>query len=339
MTDSGYSASAYFNAAVGAYQRGDYVASADYYRSGLDLQPEHTSAYVDYAKVCEFLGDWDGALAALDKALFAAPDHEAARRRQQRILEERGAFEQLADGLYTPEAQEHQHRFTVTLAEGIPAGAGDIACRALSHAYAEFQQTLGVTPSSRITVHLLPATSPARKGWPLWAAGLAQDNSSIAIFLHNPTPNAGLLCALLRHEYTHILVHEVTRGRCPHWLDEALAGALSKPLMQWEKDRVRAAVDGGYALPLDELDIPFTDLPVESVSLAYHQCAVLGSYLVDTFGGELVQQTLQALRDGESISAGMRATLGSDVADVERRLFSPAPSPSPVVDSDVRAGL
>ena len=97
MTESAYSASAYFNAAVGAYQRGDYVASADYYRSGLELQPEHTSAYVDYAKVCEFLGNWDSALAALDKALFAVPDHEAAKRRQQRILEERGAFEQLAD--------------------------------------------------------------------------------------------------------------------------------------------------------------------------------------------------------------------------------------------------
>jgi tetratricopeptide (TPR) repeat protein len=336
MNESGYSASAYFNAAVGAYQRGDYVASADYYRSGLELQPEHTSAYVDYAKVCEFLGNWDSALAALDKALFAVPGHEVAKRRQQRILEERGAFEQLADGLYTSEAQEHQHRFTVTLAEGIPAGAGDIACRALSHAYAEFQQTLGVTPSSRITVHLLPATSPARKGWPLWAAGLAQDNSSIAIFLHNPTPNPGLLCALLRHEYTHILVHEITRGRCPHWLDEALAGGLSKPLMQWEKDRVRAAVEGGYALPLEELDIPFTDLPADRVSLAYHQCAVLGAYLVGTFGGDLVQKTLEALRDGESISTAMRATLGSDVADVERRLFTPVPVPAASVERDIQ---
>ncbi len=336
MTESAYSASAYFNAAVGAYQRGDYVASADYYRSGLELQPEHTDAYVDYAKVCEFLGDWDNALAALDKALFAAPKHEAAKRRQQRILEERGAFEQLADGLYTPEAQEHQHRFTVTLAEGIPAGAGDIACRALSHAYAEFSETLGVTPSARITVHLLPATSPARKGWPLWAAGLAQDNSSIAIFLHNPTPNAGLLCALLRHEYTHILVHEITRGRCPHWVDEALAGGLSKPLMQWEKDRVRGAVQGGYVLPLAELDIPFTDLPAESVSLAYHQCAVLGAYLVDTFGGELVRKTLEALRDGESISDAIRATLGSDVADVERRLFAPTSIPASTVERSAR---
>lgn len=333
MTDIAYSASTYFNAAVAAYQRGDYVASAEYYRAGLASQPEETAPYVDYAKVCEFLGDWDHALAALDKALFADPDHEAARRRQQRILEERVAFEQLADALDAPEAERHQDNFTVTLADGISPAAGDVARRALSHACAEFEQVLGVTPSSRVTAHLLPATSPARKGWPLWAAGMAQDNSGIAIFLHNPTPNAGLLCALLRHEYTHILVHEITQGRCPHWLDEALAGALSKPLMQWEKDRVRQAVSAGRARSLHDLDIPFADLPGEHVSLAYHQCAVLGSYLLATFGPELVQETLHSLADGASVSDAMRTTLGSDVQDVERRLFAPLlvcpPAPGP----------
>ncbi|MAF09387.1 hypothetical protein CMK11_02960 [Candidatus Poribacteria bacterium] len=337
MTESAYSASAYFNAAVGAYQRGDYVSSAGFYRDGLALQPEHTSAYVDYAKVCEYLGDWDNALAALDKALFAEPDHQAAKRRQQRILEERVAFEQLADALNTPEAEAYQHRFTVTLAEGIPPAAGDVACRALSHAYSEFEQVFGVTPSSRVTVHLLPATNPARKGWPLWAAGLAQDNSGIAIFLHSPTPDAGLLCALLRHEYTHILVHEITRGRCPHWLDEALAGALSKPLMQWEKDRVRQAVDGDCALSLSDLDMPFAELPGEHVSLAYHQCAVLGCYLLNTFGGELVQQVLRSLRQGDEVSAAMLATLGSDVGDIERRLFAPPLAPPPGADPNARA--
>jgi hypothetical protein len=166
---------------------------------------------------------------------------------------------------------------------------------------------------------------------------LAQDNSSIAIFLHSPTPDAGLLCALLRHEYTHILVHEITRGRCPHWLDEALAGALSKPLMQWEKDRVRQAAEGGGALSLSDLDMPFAELPGEHVSLAYHQCAVLGCYLLNTFGGELVQQVLRELRQGETISTAMRATLGSDVGDIERRLFTPALAPPANADPDVRA--
>ena len=338
MTDIAHSASTYFNAAVAAYQRGDYAASAEYYRAGLASQPEDTAPYVDYAKVCEFLGDWDHALAALDKALFAEPNNEAARRRQQRILEERVAFEQLADALNTPEAEAHQDRFTVTVGDGISPLAGDVAARALSHAHAEFEGVLGVTPTSRVTVHLLPATSPARKGWPLWAAGMAQDNTGIAIFLHNPAPNAGLLCALLRHEYTHILVYEITRGICPHWLDEALAGALSKPLMQWEKDRVRQAVAENHVLPLDDLDIPFAELPVEHVSLAYHQCAVLGSYLLTTFGPDLMRETLRSLADGAPVSDAMRAALGSDVDDIERRLFAPPAVPPPVIDSGVRPG-
>ena len=111
----------------------------------------------------------------------------------------------------------------------------------------------------------------------------------------------------------------------------------SKPLMQWEKDRVRQAVDGDCALALSDLDMPFSELPGEHVSLAYHQCAVLGSYLLNTFGGELVQQVLRELRQGETISTAMRSTLGSDVADVERRLFTPSLAPPPGADPRVRA--
>jgi len=311
----------YFNAAVAAFRRGDYAQAASYYRDGLAVAPDCASAYLDLAKVYEHLGDWDAALDALAVAFQLAPSHPTGIRRRDRILEEKRTYEALAERLGEEVCWAFQSQFLLTADESIGQASRETAARALSQAYWEMGTALEAFPSEPVVVHLLPATAIVRRGYPSWAAGIALGKRTIVAFLRQPNLNAGLLAALLRHEYAHLLVREVGGGSCPAWLDEAIAAWFAKPRMAWEEKRFQRAVAEGSWVPLSELTLPFTTLPADEVTLAYMECAKIGDYLATTYGVETFRCLLWELRAGKSADEAFLATLGFDVEALESRLF------------------
>ena len=150
---------------------------------------------------------------------------------------------------------------------------------------------------------------------------MAHDNESIAVFLPTGEPNPGLLAALLRHEYAHILVYETTRGKCPQWLNEAVAETSAKPMMRWERDQLDLAVSQKRCLPLSRLEEPFTELPPGEVSLAYRQCAALGALLFNRYGADGVRQLLLGLAADWTMDALFVQVFEAHVRDVEEELF------------------
>lgn len=72
---------------------------------------------------------------------------------------------------------------------------------------------------------------------PGWAAGLY--DGKIRIPLGGVTRVSPHLRSLLYHEYTHVVVRDLSRGQCPTWLNEGLAEAVARsqfdpPLQQLE---------------------------------------------------------------------------------------------------------
>jgi tetratricopeptide (TPR) repeat protein len=320
-TDNGIAAGRNFNAAVAAFHRGDFAASASHYRAGLAFAPDCAPAYLDLAKAYEHLGDWDAALDALAVAFRFVPDHPTGIRRRERILEEKVTFDALAERLDDDVCLAFRNRFTLTVADGVDRASKEVAARALSQAYWEIGKVLETFPTEPVVAHLLPGTAGVRRGYPVWAAGIALENGTILAFLRQPKPHPGLLTALLRHEYCHLLVRELSGGGCPAWLDEAIAERFAKPRMAWEEARLNRAVASGNWIPLAELALPFTNLPPEDVALAYTECGRIGDYLAGTFGVESFRLLLRELRAGRPVEEAIPVVYEMEVDELESRLF------------------
>ena len=101
--------------------------------------------------------------------------------------------------------------------------------RALLTGLAEAQERvvgqLGEAPGQRVTVVLYEAAEfreVARVH--AWVTGLF--DGKIRLPAGGPLPARRELDRILAHEYTHAVVHDLTRGRAPRWLHEGLAQAL-----------------------------------------------------------------------------------------------------------------
>src|SRR5207247_132308 len=80
---------------------------------------------------------------------------------------------------------------------------------------------------------------------------------------------------VLRHEYTHALVHDRTRGRAPTWLSEGLAIACEGRDTDNERQIVQSS---DHLIPIRELHGSFLTLPRTEVPLAYAETAAAAEY-------------------------------------------------------------
>jgi hypothetical protein len=293
-----------------------------HYSSGLALHPDDVAAQLDLAKVWENLGDLDAAAAALRTALRLAPDDPVGRRRWQRVSEERRVFEAIAVRLHRPVEEPRVH-FLTTIAEGVDASAQKIIRQALARACHDVERVVGLTLPERVVVHVLSAAT-VRSSWPPWAAGVADGDGSMALFLRSSRVHPGVLAALVRHEFCHVVTTATTGRLGPLWLHEAVAERLAKPRMAWEEAQLQAAIKGGCCLPLRVLEGSFWDLPPHHVSIAYRQCARIGEFLFDTFRPQQVAALLAALRSGAPIADAFPVALDLTVERMEECLFSAA---------------
>jgi hypothetical protein len=96
---------------------------------------------------------------------------------------------------------------------------------------------------------------------------------------------AGELRKLLFHEYTHALFRERTGGDRPFWLNEGLAEiserepVAGEPLTRSERARLRAAIESGRWIPLDELRVGFSGFRDEQARLAYLESTAAAAWI------------------------------------------------------------
>jgi hypothetical protein len=108
------------------------------------------------------------------------------------------------------------------------------------------------------------------------------------------------LKALLFHEYTHVLVRYLGKGRVPVWLNEGLAEVAGR-----RHHVPRLTLPQGRAVNLAALDRPFTELPDELVPLAYQQSYLRVNRLLELCGWPPLAELLQRLGRGEAWEAAI----------------------------------
>lgn len=113
--------------------------------------------------------------------------------------------------------------------------------------------------------------------------------------------------AILKHELTHAIVQDVSRGACPRWLHEGLA-QIAEPRTLRPADEARLARDVRPDAPATWPDRAFS----------YPAALSLTRYLVDRRGFDSVVAVLERLGDGATLDRAMEAVYGEDYASIAR---------------------
>jgi len=327
----------HFQQATLCYRQACYVEAIQHYLAGLKLDAaQHHYIYADLAKAYEMVGEWDTALACLDIALRLCPDSPTALRRKARILDEKACYDSLIslDDLRQPPPQEFSKRlnfdatirsqqrvnseiFSLTCHSAMRSQTLWNICQLIHRTYAELGEILGYYPLRPVPISIknTNGTAVSKRSLPQWASG-CYDGSIHLGYCAAGDPVLGILYALLRHEWVHLLVYHLTNGQCPVWINEGLAQSIARPMFQFERFNLQQAGEKKQLLPIDALNKPFSQISTKYRNLAYIQSAASVDYLVQQSGYSRIRDLLHQLSNGIPIDPAIKQTFGLTLKDI-----------------------
>lgn len=281
--------------------------------TALRLRPGYPTALRRKERILEERSIYDGLTDELNQVLDAAEQHRSVDAVQMK---------RSRNGEDLPKI-DHKF-FTLTGGQAIPQSLLLVVSQIIEHTYHEVGKTFGCYPQCKVPIFIDAAnqidtlhaagpvsntTSPVEAvnhtlfsnvSLPQWAVACYENGGIRLSYRPYSDPSLGVLYAVVRHEWTHLLIDLLTDGRCPNWLDEGLAQFMARPLMNSEKIRLQQANRDGSLLPLHLLQKPFQDLPEKQLLLAYLQSYATTKYLIQQFSFDALRTVLKRLGDGKS---------------------------------------
>ncbi len=184
--------------------------------------------------------------------------------------------------------------FSVACDGDLNENLGDEILDVLEDAYNELGSAFGYYPSVQVPVLVYSREVYDRlTSAPAWSGGVYDGKIRIPVggITHLP-PH---LKALLYHEYSHVLVHFMARGRIPLWLNEGLAEVAGRRF---------------FTPPVAEMPLPFIEwsrleqtfegLDEDLIRSAYYQSYLMVAYLIDRYGRHTLNDlVVEAARTGD----------------------------------------
>ena len=295
----------HFNRATDCFQQGRYAEAIRHYRTGLEIDATRAEIYADLSKSYEMVGRWDDALDCLNRALKLSPGHPTVLRRRERIQEEKQVYEALIHGRKLDREPPddlrveyidtgscpriRRERFVLECDDTISLNTSWSLCQLIEQTSRELGELLQCYPTREVSVVLedvelrdeveIQEHAPANFTFSLSGVSDYEGRIRLAISIYEE-PNPGLLLALIRHEWVHLLVDILAHRRCPVWFNEGLAQILARPLMEFERTRLRQAYHKCQFLRIDELQQQFGNMPPDRRRLAYLQSTGFVEYLI-----------------------------------------------------------
>lgn len=193
-------------------------------------------------------------------------------------------------------------RFTLAYAAEVDSRLADAVLEVLQDAYHDLGRQLGYYPESDIPVLLYAREDfAAVTRSPAWAGAVY--DGKIRVPLGGVKRMNPALQAVLHHEYAHVVVRFLARGKAPVWLNEGLAEVAGRRFGKQPANAARTAVHLSDAA----LDRPFSELPSDQVPSAYQQSFERVSRLVELCGWPPLGELLQRLGRGETWETAISA--------------------------------
>jgi tetratricopeptide (TPR) repeat protein len=209
----------------------------------------------------------------------------------------------------TSMTRDYGRNFTISYDGRAQGEVGSQVLEVLEDAYREIGYDLNYYPETQVPVLLYADRDFAElTDSPDWAGGLY--DGKIRIPIGGVTGMNKKLRALLCHEYVHVAVRFLARGRCPVWFNEGLAEIAERrhhdPPLKILADAAREE----KLLPFGRLEKSFAGLSREEAVLAYEQAYSMVKYLVEEYQWYKVTDLLVALGQGDSMAEAVERVLG-----------------------------
>ena len=252
------------------------------------------------AKIQYDAGNLMEALEFLEKTMVLKSDFKAAAEMIAKIKRE-AAVEQGMD-------RDYSSKFVISYDTGTKSHlAGDILST-LEDAYNDVGRDLSNFPAGRITVILYTKKDyKSVTAGPDWSGGLYDGKIRLPVGGAQSLPPQ--LKAVLFHEYTHVVIQEITQGNCPTWLNEGLAELEGRKIFKPPLSSLGKAVKNGNLISLTKLESGFTGLSSTEAELSYQQSYSLVNYMVEAYGWPKVTEILLNLRAGMKSSIAIKNAL------------------------------
>lgn len=288
----------HFHRAAICYKRSDFATAVQNFLVGLEIEPNNPAALADLAKAYEMLSQWDLALSAIEKSLTIRPNYPTALRRKNRILDQKHFFSNRPK-LTDPKPIENSPPFDLHFDPKISQNYRDPLRDLIAIATSEISQKFNFRPKKKIDIFLRPDLNS--DPLPNWAEASYDGAIHIQRRIDRET-DLFPIEILIRHEWTHFVVDQLTDDRCPNWLDESLALVISRPLFDSERQQLRS----NFVFTPIELSRPFSSFPPSDRRIAYFQSHAIGEFLIHNFGFEKIRSVLDLIRSGESTEIALR---------------------------------
>jgi tetratricopeptide (TPR) repeat protein len=194
--------------------------------------------------------------------------------------------------------------------------AGHLIGLLLEEAYYKVGADLGFYPSDILEAVLYSGVRfhDITKS-PSWSGAIY--DGRIKIPAGGLTEETEALEQVIFHEYTHALVHRLSGGRAPTWLNEGLAQYEEGKSVAGYEDAIKGIVEEG-GVELKRLEGSFMDLDRRGAEAAYLLSLSVTSYIIDEFGISSAKRILEELLRGVSLGEAISASVYLSYDDLER---------------------
>jgi len=129
---------------------------------------------------------------------------------------------------------------------------------------------------------------------------------------------------VLRHEYTHVIIRELTGGKTPFWFNEGLAQFESERLEDGKRRILQNALKNGELIPLEDLDETHIDLDTDPgrLHLAYLEGFATVSYLRRRFTRYRLFSFMDLLGQGYDTETALQKVYLRSYKQLHRDVFS-----------------
>lgn len=179
-------------------------------------------------------------------------------------------------------------------------------------------------PKHKLVVLVYPtkAFSKLNLG-PHWAVGLY--DGKIRLPLDDQSNLTNAVCTLF-HEYTHAVIHDLSNGYCPKWLNEGLAdvqGSKISPRGTW---MVKEGLQQNRLISLGDLSDAFQSTDDRTVSLGYQQAYTVATFMTEKYGARRVRRLIDETAKDVPWEIALRKTCGvtSDAFEAKWKEWLPS---------------
>ncbi|MDO8730230.1 MAG: peptidase MA family metallohydrolase [Candidatus Omnitrophota bacterium] len=300
-------ASAY-SRAVAAYNERDLDAALRYAKEAVSERPGHADTHILLGQLYYLRQDLKRAKESWERALKLAPDRKDVKEALEKLGREAGIEKTMVHG--------DTHPFVLRFAEGQVPVESSFLREILRDAYRKIGQQFNYFPDHAIPV-LLYSDSDFQKIKSLSHSVGGLYDGKIRLPLKPGSLNGDRLQAILWHEYTHAVVHDLSRGRCPMWLNEGIATSQEFRIKNVEVGRVRAALEQ-EKLPAWDLLWSESRYDQATLDLYYQTSFMITQYLVRRWSWKEMARLLERLGQGTPMRDALRAQYRTDPAVIEK---------------------